>query len=505
MDFGKSLAKLAILGTFLGAVNAWATTVDLSEVTKAYVAADGDTLTGKLSANVKISVTDGATVTLDGVTILGTDASSRSYAGINCKGNCKLILSGENTVRGFYKNYPGIHVPDGSTLVIDGEGSLTALSNGFGAGIGGGFEVKCGNIEILGGNITATGGISSAAIGSGYNSTGGDILIAGDSITAIGGGGSAAIGSGNVSSCGNITISGGVVNATSGSDAMAIGSGNAGSSCGNILISGGFISAIGGGSYGSAGIGAGGAVLSESSCGNIDILISVARVMAVQNKSFEGTTVGGYKGSTYGTVTVAGVVPDSIKDSIYIFETYTIALHANFGSDSVALQNMVIGTGVVTKLMDSPFNREGYTFKNWTTESDGSGTAYSQNTAMPNLSETAGDTIHLYAQWRKSLTHSDVVLPTIGDQLYTGSAITPQIQIYDGETLLTENVDYSLSFADNVDVGTATVTATGLEKYAGEVIISFEIVEETTAIRQKQSPRIRVKAGKRFDLIGRRR
>nr|MCR5028698.1 InlB B-repeat-containing protein [Fibrobacter sp.] len=361
----------------------------------------------------------------------------------------------------------------------------------------------------------------------------------------------------------------------------------AGSSCGNILISGGFISAIGGGSYGSAGIGAGGAVLSESSCGNIDILISVARVMAVQNKSFEGTTVGGYKGSTYGTVTVAGVVQDSIKDSIYIFETYTIALHANYGSDSVALQNMIIGTGV-TKLMDSPFNREGYTLKNWTTESDGSGTAYSKNTALSNLSETAGDTVHLYAQWAansytvtfdenheesgdgsmedqnftydvagnlnanefirfdyvfgnwntaadgsgsvyadkasvknlsatnkdtvvlyaqwlKPLSHSDMIVPFIDEQVYTGSAITPKILVYDGETLLTENVDYELTFANNVEPGTATVTLKGLGNYAGEVTISFEIVEETTTIRQKQSPRIRVKAGKRFDLIGRRR
>lgn len=586
MNPGMCFVWGALASASLFATNALATSVDLSEITKAYVAADGDTLSGKLSANVKISVADGATVTLDGVTILGTDASSRSYGGINCNGDCKLIISGENRVRGFYKNYPGIHVPEGSTLVIDGDGSLTALSNGFAAGIGGGFEVGCGNIQILGGKITATGGTSSAAIGSGYNATGGDILIAGDSITAIGGGGSAAIGSGNVSTCGNITISGGVVNATSGSDAMAIGSGNAGSSCGNILISGGFISAIGGGSYGSAGIGAGGAVLSESSCGNIDILISVARVMAVQNKSFEGTTVGGYKGSTYGTVTVAGVVQDSIKDSIYIFETYTIALHGNFGSDTVALQNMVIGAGV-TKLMAPPFTREGFTFKNWTTEADGSGTAYSKNTALSNLSKTAGDTVHLYAQWTansytvtfdenheepgdgsmedqgftydvagnlnanefirfdyvfdnwntaadgsgsayadkasvknlsatnkdtvvlyaqwlKPLSHSDIIVPFIDEQVYTGSAIIPEIVISDNESVLKENVDYKLAFANNVDPGKATVTITGLGKYTGEVVLNFTIVrEETTFVRMPGHSLGTVRKGRLFDLKGR--
>jgi hypothetical protein len=124
---------------------------------------------------------------------------------------------------------------------------------------------------------------------------------------------------------------------------------------------------------------------------------------------------------------------------------------------------------------------------------------------LSNLSKTAGDTVHLYAQWLKPLSHSDIIVPFIDEQAYTGSAIIPEIVISDNGTVLTENVDYELTFANNVDPGKATVTITGLGKYTGEVTISFEIVEETTAIRQKQSPRIRVKAGKRFDLIGRRR
>lgn len=76
MDFGKSLAKFAILGTFLGAVNAWATLVDLSAITSNYVAQDGDTLMDTLSANVKISVEAGATITLEGASIKGATSSS---------------------------------------------------------------------------------------------------------------------------------------------------------------------------------------------------------------------------------------------------------------------------------------------------------------------------------------------------------------------------------------------------------------------------------------------
>ena len=46
---------------------------DLSTINANYTASDGETLTGTLASNVKISIADGATVTLDGVTIIGTN------------------------------------------------------------------------------------------------------------------------------------------------------------------------------------------------------------------------------------------------------------------------------------------------------------------------------------------------------------------------------------------------------------------------------------------------
>lgn len=105
----------------------------------------------------------------------GIPASAGSFAwpAIACEGDATIVLEGESFVRGFQKN-PGIYVPDGYTLTICGTGSLTASSNGSGAGIGGAADinsmngVSCGNITIAGGSITATGGSYSADIGSGY-------------------------------------------------------------------------------------------------------------------------------------------------------------------------------------------------------------------------------------------------------------------------------------------------------------------------------------------------
>ena len=76
--------------------------VDLSTLTADYEAQNGDVLTGTLGANVKISIADGATVTLDGVTINGVNDMNYEWAGITCLGDATIILSGTNTVTGFY-------------------------------------------------------------------------------------------------------------------------------------------------------------------------------------------------------------------------------------------------------------------------------------------------------------------------------------------------------------------------------------------------------------------
>lgn len=222
--------------------------VDLSTVTDATTIKDGYTVTGTLDvANhpVQISIAAGATVTLDGVTINGVKNSSYKWAGITCVGDATIILKDgtTNTVKGFKADYPGIFIASGKTLTIKGEtagtGSLNASSNGSGAGIGGGYQIACGNIEIQGGTITATGGSNSAGIGSGRNSSCGNITISGGSVTATGGANGAGIGSGYAGSCGNITITSDVtsVTATKGDYATnSIGAGAGECTCGTVTI-----------------------------------------------------------------------------------------------------------------------------------------------------------------------------------------------------------------------------------------------------------------------------
>ena len=248
-------------------------------------------MTGKLAGDYKISIEDGAKVTLKNATIQGTQDGAGEWAGITCNGNCNIMLEGVNTVKGFSDSYPGIYVPEGKTLTIDGRGELSASSGSneyglsFAAGIGGGADMSCGNIVIKNGIIKAESGGLGAGIGSG--------VVFSSDIT-----------------CGNITINGGTVTATVGEEGVGAGIGtgyNFGSlSMGNITISGGTVSAKGG--VDAAGIGTGGVNDGEITIGNITI--SGGTVTASGNDAGAGIGIGHSNGGsiTFGDITITNGV-----------------------------------------------------------------------------------------------------------------------------------------------------------------------------------------------------
>lgn len=68
--------------------------------------------------------------------------------------------------------------------------------------------------------------------------------------------------------------------------------------------------------------------------------------------------------------------------------------------------------------------------------------------------------------------------------VYTGTEITPALTVIDGETVLQEGVDYTVSYAQNINPGTAsvTVTATEIGLYKGQVTKTFIIDKATPQI-----------------------
>lgn len=221
--------------------------IDLSALSADFEARDDDWLTGALANNVKITVANGADITLSNASVNESGTwNSGDYAGITCLGSANFILDGTSTVKGFAGAFPGIYVPSGKTLTLKGEGTLTAANNGgTGAGIGAGAAAG-GHVSISGDcTVNAMGGTGGAGIGASSTAAGGNVNISGKvAVTATGGAGAAGIGAGNGRNCGEITISGGTVTATGGDNGSGIG-GATGSTSSTIRINTGIISVSG--------------------------------------------------------------------------------------------------------------------------------------------------------------------------------------------------------------------------------------------------------------------
>lgn len=172
---------------------------------------DGFTLSGTGGTNTHIVIADGATVTLSGVDIPAiTEKGHAHWAGITCLGDATIILADgtTNKVKGCIQ-HPGIFVPNGKTLTIQGNGTLVASTEDEAPGIGASYSTSCGNIVIEGGTIIATGAYNCAGIGGSFYRSCSNITITEGvtSVTATAGPSAPySIGAGSKSSCGTVTI-----------------------------------------------------------------------------------------------------------------------------------------------------------------------------------------------------------------------------------------------------------------------------------------------------------
>jgi len=77
---------------------------------------------------------------------------------------------------------------------------------------------------------------------------------------------------------------------------------------------------------------------------------------------------------------------------------------------------------------------------------------------------------------------STATVSSIANQTYTGSAIKPNPTIKDGSTTLTKDVDYTLTYKNNTNAGTATVYIVFKGNYSGYKSITFNITANQLTI-----------------------
>lgn len=87
----------------------------------------------------------------------------------------------------------------------------------------------------------------------------------------------------------------------------------------------------------------------------------------------------------------------------------------------------------------------------------------------------------------KPLVNVDTLsVSSIKAQTYTGKAITPAITVKDGSKVLKSGTDYTVTYTNNVNPGTAAVTIKGIGSYTGERSVSFKIEKKNSGSAAKQ-------------------
>ena len=78
----------------------------------------------------------------------------------------------------------------------------------------------------------------------------------------------------------------------------------------------------------------------------------------------------------------------------------------------------------------------------------------------------------------KHLYKSDLTVGSIGTYVYTGSQITPEVSVSYDDTALVPDVDFEVSFENNIEPGEATVLITLKGNFEGDLIDTFTIVKK---------------------------
>lgn len=160
---------------------------------------------------------------------------------------------------------------------------------------------------------------------------------------------------------------------------------------------------------------------------------------------------------------------------------YTVRFHTGF--DAIWIAEEEVEKGQCSQSIASSCEQmqmEGYEFVGWYAKPDGAGECYTSET--PIMSDTV-----LYAFWKKQEEDRSGkfwVVP-VGDQKYTGKAIKPAVKVYDGNTLLVQGTDYTVSYKNNVKVCDAgsvetakapSVIVKGRKNYSDHATIPFSII-----------------------------
>ena len=155
--------------------------------------------------------------------------------------------------------------------------------------------------------------------------------------------------------------------------------------------------------------------------------------------------------------------------------------YINDTANTASLYATPTSTSIVLR---TPGEKTGYTFLGWYTSQTG-------GTRVGGVGDsyTPDKTIILYAHWKKNISNLTIYLDN-NSYVYDGNQKTPVVTVKDGDTTLTLNTDYTVTYSNNINAGEASVVitmsnvlnTTTLSFYEGEITEHFTITKATPTV-----------------------
>ena len=174
-----------------------------------------------------------------------------------------------------------------------------------------------------------------------------------------------------------------------------------------------------------------------------------------------------------GSATITAVSVNGIEESCQVqvnaLPRYTVIFDSDLGDEPQTVTGIL--EGQKAKLPAHPV-RTGYKFGGWYTEKSGQGTVFNENTPVEG-------NLTVYAYWTENPSYEGYTVEEIAAQTYTGSAIKPQPIVMDRGNFLIMNKDYTVTYKNNVKVGTAQILIKGKGNYTKNITVEFQIVPKS--------------------------
>lgn len=181
-------------------------------------------------------------------------------------------------------------------------------------------------------------------------------------------------------------------------------------------------------------------------------------------------TTGLATGVALGTATITAVSHDgeyTATCTVYVNPANTVTFNANGGSGEMAALSIV--SGLSANLTANTLTYAGYSFSNWNTSSDGTGTSYANGA----LYTMGADSVTLYAIWTSNPTHTVTfdsnggsgTMSPLSIAIGASSGLTQNTFTYTGKAFFGWSTS-STGTVEYVDMASYTMGSAGVTLYA---------------------------------------